>query len=169
MGGPGADPAPGSGSRSGPGSRSGSRTIRAAGCVLWRRTRSGAGTGEGACASGAGIEIALVHRPKWDDWSHPKGKLKPGEAALPAAVREVREETGMSCTPGAVLPTTHYETGGRTKEVRYWAAEATGGAFTPGDEVDRLLWLPPEEARRQLTQEQDRLLVDALLAALHLD
>ncbi|MGY1452437.1 NUDIX hydrolase [Streptomyces sp. SS8] len=165
MGGPGAGPAPGSGSRSGPGP--GTRTIRAAGCVLWRRTRSGAGAG--ACAGEAGIEIALVHRPKWDDWSHPKGKLKQGEAALPAAVREVREETGMSCTPGAVLPTTRYETGGRTKEVRYWAAEATGGAFTPGDEVDRLLWLSPEEARRQLTQEQDRLLVDALLAALHLD
>ncbi|MGK5446419.1 NUDIX hydrolase [Streptomyces radiopugnans] len=165
MGGSGSGRAPGSGPRSG----SGPRTIRAAGCVLWRRTRSGAGAGEGASAGGAGIEIALVHRPKWDDWSHPKGKLKPGEAALPAAVREVREETGMSCTPGAVLPTMRYETGGRTKEVRYWAAEATGGAFTPGDEVDRLLWLAPREARRQLTREQDRLLVDALLAALHLD
>jgi 8-oxo-dGTP diphosphatase len=150
---------------SAPGSGSGTRTVRAAGCVLWRRTRSGAAPGGSA---GAGVEIALVHRPKWDDWSHPKGKLKPGETALRAAVREVREETGMSCTPGAVLPTTRYETEGRAKEVRYWAAEATGGAFVPGDEVDRLLWLPPEEARRKLTREQDRLLVDALLAALHL-
>lgn len=133
-----------------------SPTVRAAGCVLWRRS----------AAVREGVEIALVHRPKWDDWSHPKGKLKKGEAALAAAVREVREETGMSCTPGAVLPTVRYAVGGVPKEVRYWSAEATGGAFTPNDEVDRLLWLPPGEARRQLTREHDRRLVDALLAVL---
>ncbi|HZG02737.1 MAG TPA: NUDIX hydrolase [Streptomyces sp.] len=139
--------------------------VRAAGCVLWRRARPG----EGGEREQGGIEIALVHRPKWDDWSHPKGKLKPGETALRAAVREVREETGMACKPGAVLPTVRYTVGGRPKEVRYWAAEAVGGAFVPDDEVDRLLWLPPREARRLLTREQDRALVDALLAALHLD
>ncbi|MTE19693.1 NUDIX domain-containing protein [Streptomyces sp. TRM43335] len=135
-----------------------SRTVRAAGCVLWRRSAS----------VEEGIEIALVHRPKWDDWSHPKGKLRKGESALAAAVREVREETGMSCRPGAVLPTVRYEVEGVPKEVRYWAAEATGGAFTPNDEVDRLLWLSPGRARRRLTREHDRRLVDALAAVLPL-
>ncbi|MEE1942269.1 NUDIX hydrolase [Streptomyces sp. TRM 70361] len=138
--------------------------VRAAGCVLWRRPR----TARTVAGDADGIEIALVHRPKWDDWSHPKGKLKRGETALAAAVREVREETGMSCVPGAVLPTVRYTAQGRPKTVDYWAAEATGGAFVPGDEVDRLLWLPPGQARERLTREQDRELVDALLAALNL-
>lgn len=138
-------------------SAAGPRTVRAAGCVLWRRA-----------PSGGGIEIALVHRPRYDDWSHPKGKLKRDELPLRAAVREVWEETGMECAPGAPLPSAHYLVDdGRAKEVRYWAAEATGGAFLPNDEVDRLVWLPPAAARRRLTHERDRPLVDALLAALH--
>ncbi|MEV0261467.1 NUDIX hydrolase [Streptomyces sp. NPDC050617] len=132
-------------------------TIRAAGCVLWRR-----GPVDGR------LEIALVHRPKYDDWSHPKGKLKRGEDALTGAKREVLEETGMHCAPGPVLPTAHYMAGARPKEVRYWAAEATEGSFEPNREVDRLLWLPPAAARARLTQDRDRPLVDALLAALHL-
>ncbi|MFH8984175.1 NUDIX hydrolase [Streptomyces varsoviensis] len=132
-------------------------TIRAAGCVLWRR-----GPADGQ------LEIALVHRPKYNDWSHPKGKLKRGEDALTGAKREVLEETGMECAPGAILPTAHYMASGRPKEVRYWAAEATGGAFEPNREVDRLLWLPPAAARARLTQARDRTLIDALLAALHL-
>ncbi|WP_438486530.1 NUDIX hydrolase [Streptomyces sp. S186] len=130
--------------------------IRAAGCVLWRPARSG-----------DGIELALVHRPKWDDWSHPKGKLKPREDARRGAVREVLEETGTTCEPGPELPTVRYEVGGRPKEVRYWAAEATGGGFVPNKEVDRVLWLPPAAARALLTQERDRDLVTALLGALH--
>ncbi|BDM72933.1 DNA mismatch repair protein MutT [Streptomyces nigrescens] len=134
------------------------KAVRAAGCVLWRRRPS----------AEHGLEIALVHRPKYDDWSHPKGKLKRGEDALAGAVREVAEETGMDCRPGAPLPTSYYFANGRPKQVRYWAAEALAGAFTPTDEVDRLVWLPPEEARGRLTQERDRPLVDALLAALHL-
>ncbi|POX41310.1 DNA mismatch repair protein MutT [Streptomyces sp. Ru73] len=130
--------------------------IRAAGCVLWRH----------APAPG-GLEIALVHRPKYDDWSHPKGKLKRGEEARAAAVREVAEETGMDCRPGPELPSAHYEVNGRPKEVRYWAAEACGGAFAANDEVDRVRWLPPAEARELLTQDRDRPLVDALMDALH--
>ncbi|MGW2601935.1 NUDIX hydrolase [Streptomyces klenkii] len=129
-------------------------TLRAAGCVLWRR------------GHGGGLEIALVHRPKYGDWSHPKGKLKRGEDALGGALREVREETGMECEPGAVLPTAFYVAAGRPKEVRYWAARATEGAFVPSREVDRVAWLPPGEARERLTEERDKELVDALLAVL---
>ncbi|MEU1076669.1 MULTISPECIES: NUDIX hydrolase [unclassified Streptomyces] len=132
-------------------------TVRAAGCVLWRRSPEGAG----------GLEICLVHRPKYDDWSHPKGKLKPGEEPLAGAVREVLEETGHSCVPGARLPSAHYiDPQGRPKTVDYWAAEAGGGRFQPNDEIDRVLWLTPEAARERLTQPRDRTLVDALLDAL---
>lgn len=106
-------------------------TVRAAGCVLWRRA-----------PDGDGLEICLVHRPRYDDWSHPKGKLKRGETPLEGALREVLEETGHHCAPGAALPTARYAANGRPKEVSYWAAEATGGAFVPNDEVDRLAWLP---------------------------
>lgn len=129
--------------------------VLAAGCVLWRRS-----------AEGGGIELGLVHRPKYDDWSYPKGKLKRGEDALDGALREVREETGMECVPGARLPTARYAADDRPKEVRYWAAEAVGGAFLPNREVDVLAWLPPAAARRRLTHERDRPLVGALLSAL---
>ncbi|MBT2526122.1 NUDIX hydrolase [Streptomyces sp. ISL-99] len=130
--------------------------VLAAGCVLWRRS-----------PFDGGLEICLVHRPKYDDWSHPKGKLKRAEDALAGAVREVLEETGHHCAPGAPLPTLRYVANGRPKRVSYWAAEATGGAFTPSDEVDRILWLSPAAAKNRLTQPRDRLLVDALLDSLH--
>ncbi|MEV6317559.1 NUDIX hydrolase [Streptomyces sp. NPDC051776] len=137
------------------------RPVRAAGCVLWRRTpRSGRHT--------ESIEIALVHRPKYDDWSHPKGKLKAGEDPLRGALREVFEETGYDCEPGSRLPSAHYVANARPKEVLYWAAEATEGAFVPNREVDRLAWLPPSAARLRISHERDRDLVDALLAALHM-
>ncbi|WP_327656072.1 NUDIX hydrolase [Streptomyces sp. NBC_00483] len=135
-----------------------SQTTLAAGCVLWRRTPTH--------HSGQGVEICLVHRPKYDDWSHPKGKLKRGEDALAGALREVREETGHDCTPGAALPTVRYLANDRPKQVGYWAAEATTGTFTPNREVDRITWLTPPEARARLTQPRDRILVDALLDAL---
>ncbi|WP_326689507.1 MULTISPECIES: NUDIX hydrolase [unclassified Streptomyces] len=131
--------------------------IRAAGCVLWRR----------APADG-GLELALVHRPKWEDWSHPKGKLKPGESAREAALREVLEETGMSCALGPPLPTARYEVRAGRKEVSYWAAEAADGTFAPNDEVDALLWLPPAPARTRLSHDRDRALVTSLLDALSL-
>ncbi|MFF8608014.1 NUDIX hydrolase [Streptomyces sp. NPDC015346] len=129
--------------------------VRAAGCVLWRRAPGG---------GGEGIEIALVHRPKYDDWSLPKGKLKRDETPRACAVREVREETGQNCLLGPRLPTVRYVANGRPKEVTYWAAEALGGTFTPTGEVDRLLWLPPAAARTRLTQPRDRDLLDALLS-----
>ncbi|MFI2760321.1 NUDIX hydrolase [Streptomyces echinatus] len=125
--------------------------VQAAGCVLWRRSP----------VSGV-LEICVVHRPKYDDWSHPKGKLKRGEDALAGALREVAEETGYAAEPGGELPTVHYAAGGRPKRVRYWAAEAVSGHFTPNSEVDRILWLSPAAARSRLTQPRDRDLVDAL-------
>jgi 8-oxo-dGTP diphosphatase len=132
-------------------------TVLAAGCVLWRRSAYGDG----------GVDICLVHRPKYDDWSYPKGKLKQGEDALCGALREVLEETGYRCVPGTRLPTAHYLANGRPKQVSYWAAEAATGAFAPNEEVDRILWLPPAAARDRLTQPRDRMLIDALLEALH--
>lgn len=128
--------------------------VLAAGCVLWRRSER---TG--------GVEICLVHRPRYDDWSHPKGKLKRGESARDAARREVLEETGHHCALGTVLPTVRYAVNGRPKEVAYWAAEATGGTFVPGSEVDRLVWLAPADARARLTQDHDRDLLDVWLAS----
>ncbi len=128
--------------------------VRAAGCVLWRRSP----------VDGA-LELCLVHRPKYDDWSWPKGKLERGEDPLAGALREVAEETGYTAVPGAELGTIHYMAGGRPKQVRYWAAEATAGRFTPTKEVDRLRWLPPDAARARLTQFRDRALIDEVLAA----
>ncbi|MDG9718732.1 NUDIX hydrolase [Streptomyces sp. DH24] len=139
-------------------STSGDGTVQAAGCVLWRRSPV---HGE--------LELCLVHRPKYDDWSHPKGKLRPDEEPLAGALREVEEETGHVAAPGAALPTVRYVTDGRPKQVRYWAAEAVSGSFLPSDEVDRILWLAPGPARARLTRPHDRDLVDALLDALRLD
>jgi 8-oxo-dGTP diphosphatase len=129
--------------------------IQAAGCVLWRRS-----------PDGGDLRICLVHRPKYDDWSHPKGKLKPDEDALAGALREVEEETGHRCAPGHRLPTTHYFVNGRAKRVSYWAAEALDGDFAPNREVDRILWLDPAAARDRLTQPRDRELIDEFLATL---
>lgn len=129
--------------------------VLAAGCVLWRRSP----------VDGA-VEVCLVHRPRYDDWSHPKGKLDPGEEALDGALREVAEETGYRVATGPELPSVHYEVNGVPKQVRYWAGEAVGGGFTPNDEVDRVLWLPPSTARTRLTHPRDAELIDALLAVL---
>lgn len=134
----------------------GASTVLAAGCVLWRRA-----------PYDGDIEICLVHRPRYDDWSHPKGKLKRGEEALAGALREVLEETGYHCVPGVRLPTVRYVANGRPKQVSYWAAEATTGTFTPNSEVDRILWLPPTAATNRLTQPRDRTLLPSLLTTFH--
>ncbi|MET8574507.1 NUDIX hydrolase [Streptomyces sp. NPDC005012] len=126
--------------------------VRAAGCVLYRRTPGG-------------LEVCLVHRPKYDDWSFPKGKLDPGESAEEAAVREVAEETGHRVRLGPRLPTVHYTVGGRPKRVDYWAAEATSpDAFTPTHEIDALAWHPARAAHPHLTHPHDRPLLTAFLA-----
>jgi 8-oxo-dGTP diphosphatase len=121
--------------------------IEAAGGVLWRQ-------------SGDQRQFAIIHRPKYDDWTLPKGKLDPGETHEQAAMREVSEETGFSVELGAGLGDTFYEHDGRPKRVRYWSMRAAGGQFRPNTEVDDIHWLPLEDARRLLTYERDRAVLD---------
>jgi 8-oxo-dGTP diphosphatase len=110
-----------------------------------------------------GGEVAVVHRPKYDDWTLPKGKLDPGESFEEAALREVEEETGLRCRLGRELPSTRYtDAKGRPKLVRYWEMEPIEGAFSPTDEIDELRWLPPEEAADLLSYERDREVLRAL-------
>ena len=129
-----------------------SATIRAAGGVVWRRSQ--AGTGE------AGVEVAVVHRPRYDDWSLPKGKLGPGEPEVEGAVREVLEETGYHVRVGRPLGETRYDKVigkvARPKVVRWWAMQATTGTFSPTREVDDLRWSPLSEAEQMLTRDTDR-------------
>ena len=107
--------------------------------------------------------VLLVHRPRYDDWTFPKGKLDPGETFEDAALREVEEETGVRCTLGHQLPSTRYEVNGRPKLVRYWlmTPQAELG-FVPNDETDDLRWVTPDEARALLTYDRDRDVLAAL-------
>jgi 8-oxo-dGTP diphosphatase len=109
--------------------------------------------------------VALIHRPKYDDWSLPKGKLDPGESWEEAALREVREETGVPCRLLDELPSVAYrDSRGRPKTVRYWRMEPAGEAGeVDGSEVDELRWARPAEALELLTYERDRDLVTAAL------
>lgn len=101
--------------------------------------------------------IALVHRPRYDDWTLPKGKLDAGESFEEAALREIEEETGMRARLVRELPETHYEVRGRPKVVRYWLMEVESDpGFVPNDEVDELRWLEPAQASALLTYERDR-------------
>lgn len=104
--------------------------------------------------------IAVVHRPKYLDWSLPKGKLEPGEEFRQAALREVEEETGFRCEAGAELPSVSYlDRKARSKLVRYWLMEPLEGEFKPHGEVDELRWLTRREADELLSYEHDRALV----------
>jgi 8-oxo-dGTP pyrophosphatase MutT (NUDIX family) len=119
--------------------------VEAAGGVVWRWGQDG------------GIDVALVHRPRYDDWSLPKGKLLPGEALADAAVREVEEETGFRCRMGRVIGSQRYrDSRGRRKEVMYWLMEWVEGRFHPTDEIDRLRWVSVAEAEHVLTYDRDR-------------
>jgi 8-oxo-dGTP diphosphatase len=105
----------------------------------------------------------LVHRPKYDDWTLPKGKLDPGETHEQAAVREVLEETGLRCTRGGELASTTYrDRHGRPKRVRYWEMAVEGGRFTPNREVDEVRWVDVGAAERLLSYARDREVVRAL-------
>jgi phosphohistidine phosphatase SixA/8-oxo-dGTP pyrophosphatase MutT (NUDIX family) len=131
--------------------------ILAAGALPWRRRR-----GE--------LEVALVHRPRYDDWAWAKGKLDPGEQWPVAAVREVFEETGLNVCLGRPLPSSAYTVLDHvgqpvTKEVRYWAAEVVGGDGTLVNEIDEVAWLDVTAASARLSYARDQDQVDALARA----
>ncbi|HET7743692.1 MAG TPA: NUDIX hydrolase [Gaiellaceae bacterium] len=107
-------------------------------------------------------EILLVHRPRYDDWSFPKGKALRDESDEQCAIREVEEETGLVCELLEELPATTYrDAKGRPKRVRYWLMRPVGGRLTFEHEVDEARWLTPAEAREALTYPRDRAVVDA--------
>ena len=102
------------------------------------------------------LEVLLVHRPRYRDWTFPKGKVKDGEREQDAALRELREETGLSGELGRELASTHYtDLKLRDKTVRYWAMENCSGRFEPNDEVDRIEWLTLDEAAGRLSYRRD--------------
>ena len=106
-------------------------------------------------------KVVVVHRPKYDDWSLPKGKCDSGESDEACALREIEEETGLSCELGEELPTTRYrDAKGRPKRVRWWMMRPVSGDFSPTNEVDELRWLIPDEARVLLTYARDVELLD---------
>jgi 8-oxo-dGTP diphosphatase len=107
-----------------------------------------------------GGRILLVHRDRYDDWSLPKGKLEEGETWEEAALREVREETGLNCELAEPLGSTHYAPGGVEKEVRWWLMTAAHGEPHATDEVDATLWATLDEARALLSYDGERELVD---------
>ncbi len=117
--------------------------IRAGGGVLYRR-------------SGSGPLFAVVHRPRYDDWTIPKGKVDEGEAVEAAALREVREETGWKAHLGPELGTVGYDVRGRRKIVRYWLMEAWEGTFAPSEEVDTLEWLDADAAAERVVYARGR-------------
>src|SRR4051794_6355795 len=119
--------------------------VQAAGGVVWRPGADGA------------IEVLVVHRPKYGDWSLPKGKLDAGEDHVTAALHEVEEETGFQAELGVELPSTSYrDRHGRPKKVRYWMMRVGGGKFVPNHEVDKARWLAVEAACDLLTYERDQ-------------
>jgi 8-oxo-(d)GTP phosphatase len=117
--------------------------VRAAGAVVLRKG-----------------QVLLVHRPAYDDWSFPKGKLDRGEASPAAAVREVEEETGLRIRLGVPLTSQSYPHGGRTKAVDYWVGRVVGGhdvsGYAVNDEIDEVVWVGVDKAERRLSYPRDR-------------
>jgi len=125
--------------------------VRAAGGVVWRRSNDE-------------LAFVVVHRPRYDDWSLPKGKLEGSESEQECALREVEEETGLRCRLGPEIQTVSYrDRHGRPKTVRYWAMEPVGGQLGPRHEVDDARWVTPAEARELLSYDLDRRVVEAFL------
>ena len=125
--------------------------IRAAGALLWRES------------SELKIEIALIHRPRYDDWSLPKGKIEEGESSLRCAFREVIEETGITPQFGRELGSVEYKEPAGLKRVKYWAAKALTDEFLPNEEVDEIKWLNTEDALSVATHESDRSIIENFL------
>lgn len=129
--------------------------VLAAGGLVWRRT------------DGGDLEVLLVHRPRYDDWSFPKGKCDPGETLAETAEREVLEETGLTVELGPLVADVRYrDHKDRSKLVRYWAMVVVGGTFTVNDEVDEMRWASIDDARASVSYAHDRDLLDGLLAAI---
>ena len=122
-----------------------SKAVLAAGAVLWRSN-----------GDAAAPEVAVIHRPRYDDWSLPKGKVDPGETEPVTAVREVHEETGYTSRLGRRLAAVSYPVEQGMKKVRFWAARSIDGDFTPNAEVDELMWLPVPAALKRLGYPHDR-------------
>lgn len=131
------------------------RTTLAAGAVLWR-------------GDPAAPEVALIHRPHYNDWSLPKGKVDPGES-LPATVaRELQEETGYEVKLGKLVGKVTYPVQGRTKVVYYWLAQVLSGEFIANEEADQLLWMPIAKAREKVTYQLDEDVLDKAAKRLQL-
>ena len=130
-------------------------SVRAAGGLVVRRGADGQ------------PRVALVHRPRYDDWSFPKGKLRRGETLLDCALREVREETGFLCIAEEALGVTEYvDRRERPKLVRYWVMHRITGDFRPSNEVDSIAWVRPVEAVLRLSHAHDQELLTASAARL---
>lgn len=127
------------------------KTVRAAGGLVWRSS----------IEHDEHVEVLLVHRPRYDDWSLPKGKADPGEGDEQCALREVEEETGVKARIEAPLSEVRYQDrAGRDKIVRYWKMSVIDAAeFTPNDEVDEIRWCSIGEAEETLSYGHDRELV----------
>lgn len=123
--------------------------IRAAGALLWRETLD------------QSIEIALIHRPRYGDWTLPKGKIEAGETALQCAYRELNEETGIKANFTRQLGSVDYEENGENKRVIFWAAHCAldASTFTPNDEADQLRWLTVEQALEEATYPTDKKII----------
>ena len=140
-------------------------TVRAAGGIIWRNAKNDT---KSEHFEAADLEIIVIHRPSYLDWSFPKGKVDPGETEPECAIREVIEETGLVCELQVELPSVHYiDRGGKDKTVRYWKMVETGGKNTESPkpspvaygEVDIVRWVSVEEAFDLLTYERDKIVL----------